>query len=91
MHPSQKERKGAEQRFWPAETPTRELGWSQLKSNQNLELAYMLIWSELVLMSTRISGNANCDISGEFEIFCILSEVTHIRKLENRKSSLQNC
>jgi hypothetical protein len=58
VHPK-KGCKGAKQCFWPAETPTHELGWSQLNLDQLLKLAYMLIWSELVLMSTRISGNTN--------------------------------
>jgi hypothetical protein len=39
VHP----KKGAEQRFWPAETSTCKLGQSQLNSDQHFELAYMLI------------------------------------------------
>ena len=53
-------KKGAEHHFWPAETPTCELSWSQLNLDQHIELVHMLIWSELMLMSTFcISGNTN--------------------------------
>jgi hypothetical protein len=47
----------AEWGFWLVHASTHNLTWCHINLDQHLELAWSLIWSELALKSTRISGN----------------------------------